>query len=617
MANLIGQKIEHYRIEGVIGEGGMGTVYKAVDTNLARPVAIKVMHPQYAAQTEFQQRFQQEAQAAARLEHPSIVRVYHFGREQGYLYIVMELVPGLSLGTYMKQLAARKQIIQLDETILLIAQVADALGYAHHKGVIHRDVKPDNILVKQLDQAERPDEPPLRAVMTDFGLAKLMEGGLETAPGEFMGTLAYISPEQIMEQPLDGRSDIYSLGIVLFQLATGQLPFRVRTPSEAVLKHIQQPPPAPRVMQPGLPLLLEQVILKALAKKPGDRYQTGEEFAASLRKAAKALDDEDSAALLDSSQSSVTSMVIELDSNPNLADTSRWFGEKKVRSQGYDRLLINREGENAEIYSLYKSNFSIGRSENNDIILVGGNVSRWHAQLRFTGGQWHITDAGSTNGTFLNNIRLTPNHEQPWPVNQTVRIGPFNLQLEIQGSANGPLPPPAAKPASYNQEPDLPVARPIPSPQEYITADMRPRQIKGSGICRVLLLNKGDLHSTITVSANERNGRVHFDTASKQVTLAPGQKGVVDFYLEPNKRPLLGLRQTAPFSMHVHTSHKDWEALSGELLIKPTIALWLLLLFLIFLLLLVAALIYGFNFLSQQMGFQLFSALIESVGFPV
>ena len=169
--NLIGQQIEHYQIEGVIGEGGMGTVYQAVDINLARPVAIKVMHDQYAVETAFQRRFQQEAQAAARLEHPSIVGVYHFGRKEGLLYLVMELVPGLSLGTYMKQLAPRKQVILLDETVLLMAQVADALGYAHRKGVIHRDVKPDNIIVKQLNQAERPDEPPLRAVMTDFVLA--------------------------------------------------------------------------------------------------------------------------------------------------------------------------------------------------------------------------------------------------------------------------------------------------------------------------------------------------------------------------------------------------------------------------------------------------------------
>ncbi len=609
MPNLVGQRIEHYRIEAVIGEGGMGTVYRAVDINLARPVAIKVMHPQYAAQDEFQRRFQQEAQAAARLEHPSIVRVYHFGREGGYLYIVMSLVPGLSLGTYMKQLAARKQIIQLDETVLLIAQVADALGYAHRKGVIHRDVKPDNILVKQLDQAERPDESPLRAVMTDFGLAKLAEGGLDTAPGELMGTLPYISPEQLLEQPLDGRSDIYSLGVVLFQLATGQLPFRVRTPSEAVLKHIQQPPPIPHVIQPGLPLALEQVILKALAKKPEDRYQTGEDLAAELREAAGDLDNEDSAPLLDSTQSSVASMVIELDSDPNLANTSRWLGEKRVRAQSYDRLLISRAEEKPEIYSLYKSSFSIGRSENNDIVLVGSNVSRWHARIKFKEGQWHIADADSTNGTLLNGVKLRPGLEVPWPEDQSVRIGPFHLRLEIPGLAQNPAPIPAVASPPPAQAAPLPAAQPLQSPREQITADMRPRQVKGSGICRVLLLNKGGLHSTVTVAANDASGRIRFDTPTKQVTLSPGQKGVVDFYVEAIRRPFLGLRRPAPFTMHVHTSHKEWETLAGELLIKPTISLWLLLFLLIIILLLTIAIIYGLNYFSQQAGFELFTAL--------
>jgi len=597
--NLIGHQLEHYRIEGVIGEGGMGTVYRAEDINLARPVAVKVMHERYAVQNEFQQRFQQEAQAAARLEHPSIVRVYHFGREQNYLYIVMELVPGLSLGTYMNQLAARDQIIRLDETVLLIAQVADALGYAHHKGVIHRDVKPDNVLVKQSDQSERPDEPPLRAVMTDFGLAKLMEGGIETQPGEFMGTLAYISPEQILEQPLDGRSDIYSLGIVLFQLATGHLPFQVRTPSEAILKHIQQTPPIPHEMKPGLPFALEQVILKALAKKPEDRYQTGEAFATSLRQAAMTLSDENNEVLLDSTQS-VTSMVIELDSNPNLANTSRWQGEKRVRPPIYDRLLINREGEKAEIYSLYKSEFTIGRSESNDIVLVGSNVSRWHARLVHSTGQWQISDAGSTNGTFLNDRRLHTNDIKVWPLDQTVRIGPFHLRLEIlDTSENAVVPdPPFVQTPATEVEPDAAQAiPPVRLSGENITADMRPKVLKKSGICRVLLLNKGDVRSTVTVSINDPATRIRFDAITKQVTLSPGQKGVVDFYLEANKRLFTGRQQIAPFTTHITTSRQEWEALSGQLVVNPIIPIWFWLLLIIFFIMLLAALVYGLRFI--------------------
>jgi len=576
----------------------MGTVYRAMDVNLARPVAVKVMHQQYTSELEFQQRFQQEAQAVARLEHPSIVTVYHFGREHGLLYLVMELVPGLSLGTYMKQLAARGQVIRLDETILLMAQVADALGYAHIKGVIHRDIKPDNIIVKQLNQAERPDEPPLRAVMTDFGLAKLMEGGVETKSGEFMGTLAYISPEQIMGKPLDGRSDIYSLGVVLFQLATGQLPFNVRTPSEALKKHMQQPPPAPCMIQPGLPADLEQIILKALAKEPEERFQTCEEMAADLRRASSALVEQEEIALPELTQSSVVSMVIELDSNSNLANTSRWLGEEQVQPPGYDRLLISREGEDPEIYSLYKRSFTIGRSQGNDIVLVGSKVSRWHARLAYSSGKWHIADSGSTNGTLLNDKKLTRDEVQVWNDDQIARIGPFFLRLETPSIVPRPVLKEYEAPARQAEQvvPErqaAPVTMPPPvSPREVITADIRPRQIKGSGICRVLLLNRGEVRTTVMVSGSDPYGRIYFDAASKQASLSPGQKGVVDFFLEAQQRPLIGRRQSLPFTVHVNSSFREWEKLEGELVARPMISIWLLLLaFVLFLALLISVIL--------------------------
>jgi len=147
--DLTNQTLEYYRLEELIGRGGMGAVYRGVDLNLARPAAVKVMNEELTSETGFQERFQSEAQAAARLDHPSIVRIYHFGRDQGSQYIAMELVPGLSLGTYIKQLAASGQVIRPDETLLLVRQVAEALGYAHRKGVIHQDIKPDNILVKE------------------------------------------------------------------------------------------------------------------------------------------------------------------------------------------------------------------------------------------------------------------------------------------------------------------------------------------------------------------------------------------------------------------------------------------------------------------------------------
>ncbi len=249
-----GQQIEIYRIDDAISEGGMGTVYRATDVNLMRPVAVKVMHGELSGDPAFQDRFLQEARAAARLDHPSIVRIYHFGRQEGLLYIVMELIEGLSLGAYLRQLAKHHQVVRLEETLTLIAQVADALGYAHRQGVIHRDVKPDNILVKRLGQEARPGEPPLKAIVTDFGLAKLHEAEADTQAGLMMGTLPYMSPEQVLDLPTDGRSDIYSLGVVLYQLATGKLPLDIRT-SPAVRQHglrLPAPRQAHATLQPAV-----------------------------------------------------------------------------------------------------------------------------------------------------------------------------------------------------------------------------------------------------------------------------------------------------------------------------------------------------------------------------
>lgn len=286
MTHLIGKRLDHFRVDLLLGEGGMGSVYRAYDINLARPVALKVMHAHLTRQEEFQKRFLQEAQAAARLSHPAIVDIYHFGRKNDRLYMAMEYVDGDSLGAYIGQLYRNNQIIRLDETLDLLAQVADGLDYAHRQGVIHRDIKPDNILIKVQPDPVNEGQSVLRAMVTDFGLAKLREGGVQTVTGTLMGTLAYMSPEQCVGEDLDGRSDIYSLGIVLYQLSTGRLPFNIKSPTDAIMKHMQEEPPMPSSLRPGLPPEVERIIVRALAKKPDDRFRTAGQMAATLRSAA-------------------------------------------------------------------------------------------------------------------------------------------------------------------------------------------------------------------------------------------------------------------------------------------------------------------------------------------
>jgi serine/threonine protein kinase len=286
MAALIGQQLGNYRIEERLGVGGMGEVYRAVHVHLNRPAAIKVLHSSQAADSTFQARFLREARAAAALSHPNIVEVFDFGEQDGVSYLVMELIPDGSLQRLLRQRSAEKGWT-LGLGVDLVRQAAEGLAYAHTHHMVHRDIKPDNLLLQRLDAPDQPDESEIAGSyhlkISDFGLARLIEeSGDLTATGMVMGTPTYMSPEQCQGADLDGRSDLYSLGVVLYEVATGSPPFRARTLSEAVFKHISEAPPRPRTIQPNLPPALEDVILRCLAKKPTDRFATGTELSAAL-----------------------------------------------------------------------------------------------------------------------------------------------------------------------------------------------------------------------------------------------------------------------------------------------------------------------------------------------
>lgn len=270
MSDLIGQTLGGYRILSQIGKGGMATVYKAYQPSLERHVAIKVLPPYYAQQDEtFLKRFRQEARAIARLRHPNILVALEYGEEAETTFIVMEYVEA---GTLTDRL---RQPMPLREAEAILRQVASALEYAHEQGVIHRDVKPSNILLP------KPEWP----LLTDFGLAKIVGGAQMTQTGSISGTPAYMSPEQGRGEPLDHRTDIYSLGIVLYEMATGAVPFTAETPMAVIVKHMIEPLPLPTKLNPDLPESVELVILKALAKDPKDRYAKAGDMAEALAEA--------------------------------------------------------------------------------------------------------------------------------------------------------------------------------------------------------------------------------------------------------------------------------------------------------------------------------------------
>jgi Tol biopolymer transport system component len=271
MQDLTGQTLGPYRIVEQLGRGGMAAVFKAFQPSLERYVAIKVLPPYYAHEPGFAERFTREARAVARLEHPHILPVYDFGQEGDYTYIVMKYVPAGTL----KDLIADGPLAP-GRAADVISQIAEALDDAHRQGIIHRDVKPSNVL---MDRGQW-------ALLMDFGLARIVEGSKQlTASGVGVGTPAYMAPEQGRGVKVGPQADVYSLGIVLFEMLTGQVPFDAETPMAVVIKHITDPLPLPRAINPRIPEAVERVILKALAKEPDHRYATAGEMAAALQRA--------------------------------------------------------------------------------------------------------------------------------------------------------------------------------------------------------------------------------------------------------------------------------------------------------------------------------------------
>lgn len=268
--DLTGQTLGQYRIIEKIGRGGMADVYRAFQPRLERYVAIKVLPPSLARGETFLERFQREARAIARLNHPNILPVHDSGQEGELGYIVMRYVEG---GTLQEMLG---EPLPLHRVVEMITQVGGALDYAHQEGIIHRDVKPSNVL---MDKGKW-------ALLSDFGLAKMLEAGVKlTETGAGIGTPAYMAPELGKGEPADERSDIYSLGIVLYEMLTGRVPFEAQTPMAVVIEHISTPLPVPRSINPDIPESVEQVLMKALAKDPADRYQRMGEMVTALQEA--------------------------------------------------------------------------------------------------------------------------------------------------------------------------------------------------------------------------------------------------------------------------------------------------------------------------------------------
>lgn len=390
MNDLAGKAWGRFQIMEERGRGGMAAVYRAYDCVLQRTVALKVLLPLLAANEEFTRRFRREAITAANLKHPNIVVIYDVGSHENFQYIVMEYLDGPTL----QQEIQNQGALPIDRVVFLLAQLSGALDYAHQQGLIHRDIKPANIIIGAQDCV----------TLTDFGLVKAATSRKITGEGAAIGTLKYMSPEQAVGKELDSRADVYSLGVVVYEMLSGETPFAGTTPYQTLQNLIYNPPPPLSQRNPQIPPGVEAVVLRALAKEPQRRFGTAGNFAQAFAR------------------------VAGLGPVTETASTTDSMQRKPVL------ILIASDGRE---YALYKGATTIGRDTNNDIVVAVKQVSRRHAQIRYDPMECIVKDLHSTNGTSINGVPISPGEWQPLRDGDVLGIGPVNLTVTKPFSASG------------------------------------------------------------------------------------------------------------------------------------------------------------------------------------
>ncbi len=561
MTNYVGTTVSNYRFESLIGAGSITQVYRGVQTVSGEIAAIKVANDELGTNAGFAARFLRALQSVAALGHPHVAEIFElFLPEPGEAPVVMmEFATGGSLRTLLQQQASGGQPLSLPYGLEIVRQAADGLAYAHNAGVIHGNLKPENLLL-----AAAPAGSPTGQTTTkvsDFGLAGIVDDDY-LGPSAATGSLAYLAPEQCRGTPLDGRSDIYALGIILYEVATGYLPFDIRSPNDAAQKHIEAIPLPPSHVRPDLPAALEAVIMRCLAKLPQERYATAAELEAALR------------AILESLRSPA----------PSVAHPS------SARAQVMPQILVqDMSGQVRNSVKVTRYGVTVGQDAGNIIVLDGSDIAPQHLHVGWDGQQVSLTDLGAPGGATLSGQRLAPHTATRWNEQEIVRVGSYMLSWQIsdpRAPARPPVvsaPPPPPPPPIYTP-PTYAYTAPIPRAETPEFVAQSPAHAHASAARRIGVALEETTHVTITpgqpVTVKVRLANLgttvdHFSVTvegmppawirlpDQEVQLNPGKDTTVALTITTVRSPEY-VAGEYPITIRAHSRERSYESESTE-----------------------------------------------------
>lgn len=552
---LIGQNLNQYRILRLVSENRVGTIFRAQDVNLQREIALMVINPSLSGRPNFEEHFIEATRNAARLDHPGISRVFDFGRTKEYYYVVMEYIQGRNLEQLLNDLRKSGRWILLGEAVQLVRQLALAIDYLRNQSDFQPLVDPAQIGIKP----GQVDDLPYRPVLIDPGIVRFLEQRL-FPPGEVTpGPLNYLSPEQAAKKGTDARSDVYALGILLFELATGQRPFPIQTQDDAVRYHTRQPTPSPRSFRPDLPESLEKIILRATEKEPANRYPDTASLARDLQVVVPATGQVQTAPPAFEGASSLLTPYLQSLEEPARPAVLEEYGATVARSKNVP------EDETA---------MQIVIEDNQLSVEPGGRITTriFVLNRRLPAGYYRFSVDGLPESWYTVSpqvVQLKPGEQnevsltiEPPRLPQS-RAGRYPLTFRVSGEP-GP-----------GQVAEAPITLSVAAFSRF-SSQVNPKILAADEIARVSIENQGNVPDTYRIHFTDREESLVFTPPEAQMRLVEGQSGTAEFKAALQRPRWIGGEKRHAFSTNVSSAAGETQTHSGEFISLPIIPFWVL-----------------------------------------